>query len=259
MNVLIVLASILCILMMLIGGKKGARSFFSLFLNFGVLMLTILFMTDKSLNPIILALIACIAISCINLFYINKVNSKTITAFISTMITIIILILLINIVTKKAMIQGFGEEEIDELSIYSLYVGLDFVKIATSVIIMSTIGAITDIAISITSPMREIFNHNPSITRKELFKSGLTIGRDILGSNANTLFFAFFGGYMALLLWFKDLSYSVGQVANSKIFGAEMIIIFFAGIGIAMIIPIASLINAYYLVKRREMREHKRT
>lgn len=252
MNVLVLLAAILFILMILIGGKKGARSFFSLFLNFGVLMLIILFMTVKNTNPIILALIACIAISCINLFYINKINSKTITAFISTMITITILIFFINIVTKKAMIQGFGEEEIDELSIFSLYVGLDFVKIATSVIIMSTIGAITDIAISITSPMREIFKHNPLISRKELFKSGLTIGRDILGSNANTLFFAFFGGYMALLLWFKDLSYTVGQIANSKIFGAEMLIIFFAGIGIAMIIPIASLINAYYLVRRRE-------
>lgn len=259
MNVLVLLAAILFILMILIGGKKGARSFFSLFFNFGVLMLTILFMTDKNMNPIILTIIACIAISCINLFYINKINSKTITAFISTIITITILIFFINIVTKQAMIQGFGEEEIDELSIFSLYVGLDFVKIATSVIIMSTIGAITDIAISITSPMREIFSHNPLISGKELFKSGLTIGRDILGSNANTLFFAFFGGYMALLLLFKDLSYSVGQIANSKIFGAEMIIIFFAGIGIAMIIPIASLINAYYLVNRREKREQEKT
>jgi len=252
MNVLVLLAAILFVLMVLVGGKKGVRSFISLFLNFGVVMLTLLFMTDNNLNPIILTLIACVAISCINLFYINKVNSKTITAFISTMITISILIFFINIVTKKAMIQGFGEEEIDELTIFSLFVGLDFVKIATSMIIMSTIGAITDIAISITSPMREIFHQHPLISRKELFKSGLTIGRDILGSNANTLFFAFFGGYMALLLWFKDLSYSVGQIVNSKIFGAEMIVISFAGIGIAIIIPIASLINAYYLVNRRE-------
>ena len=71
------------------------------------------------------------------------------------------------------MIQGFGEEEIDELSIFSLYIGVDFVKIGASVIIMSTIGAITDVAISITSPMREIFNHNPLISRKDLFASGI--------------------------------------------------------------------------------------
>src|SRR5699024_9001392 len=201
---------------------------------------------------IILTIIACTAISTINLFFINKVNSKTITAFISTVITITILIFFIYIVTKKAMIQGFGEEEIEEISVFSRYLGVDFVKIAAAVIIMSTIGAIIDVAIAITSPMQEIFNHRPTISRKSLFTSGLTIGKDILGSNTNTLFFAFIGGYMALLIWFKDLSYSFGEIANSKIFAAEMITIFCAGIGIALIIPIASWINAYYLIKLRD-------
>ncbi|MEH6947109.1 YibE/F family protein [Bacillus sp. JJ634] len=252
MNVLVWLAAILFILMILIGGKKGARSFFSLFLNFVVLLLTILFMTDPNANPIILTLIACAVISFINLFYINEMNSKTITAFISTIITIVILLFFIDMVTRNAMIQGFGEEEIEELSIFSLYIGVDFVKIGASVIIMSTIGAITDVAISITSPMREIFNHNPLISRKDLFTSGLSIGKDILGTNTNTLFFAFFGGYLGLLIWFKHLSYSVGEIVNSKVFSAEMISIFCAGIGIALIIPIASWINAYFLVKTRE-------
>ncbi|USK71283.1 YibE/F family protein [Peribacillus asahii] len=252
MNVLVWLAAILFILMILIGGKKGARSFFSLFLNFVVLLLTILFMTDPNADPIILTLIACAVISCINLFYINEMNSKTITAFISTIITIVILLFFIDMVTRNAMIQGFGEEEIEELSIFSLYIGVDFVKIGASVIIMSTIGAITDVAISITSPMREIFNHNPLISRKDLFTSGLSIGKDILGTNTNTLFFAFFGGYLGLLIWFKHLSYSVGEIVNSKVFSAEMISIFCAGIGIALIIPIASWINAYFLVKTRE-------
>ena len=252
MNVLVLLAVILFMLMVMIGGRKGVRSFISLFLNFGVVLLTVLIMTDPQANPIILTIIACTAISTINLFFINKVNSKTITAFISTVITITILIFFIYIVTKKAMIQGFGEEEIEEISVFSRYLGVDFVKIAAAVIIMSTIGAIIDVAIAITSPMQEIFNHRPTISRKSLFTSGLTIGKDILGSNTNTLFFAFIGGYMALLIWFKDLSYSFGEIANSKIFAAEMITIFCAGIGIALIIPIASWINAYYLIKLRD-------
>lgn len=249
MNVLVWLAAILLILMVLIGGKKGARSFISLFFNFGVIFLTIFFMMDPNVNPIILTFIACMLISCINLFYINGVNSKTKTAFLSSIITIVILILFIAFVTEKTMIQGFGEEEIDELSIFSLYVGVDFIKISASMIIMSTIGAITDVAISITSPMREILTHNPLIRRKDLFASGLSIGKDILGSNTNTLFFAFIGGYLALLLWFKDLSYSIGDIVNSKVFSAEVVIILCAGIGIALVIPIASWINAYFLVK----------
>src|SRR5690625_3389873 len=222
MNVIFLLTIILAILMITICGRKGDRSFFSLLLNFIVLLITILLMTYESANPIIRNLIASDAISTINLIFINKVNSKTVIAFIATMITISLLVILIYFVTKKTMIQGFSEENIDELSVYSLFISVDFVKVAISVIIMSTIGAITDMAIYITSPMQEIIQHNKNISRKELFTSGLTIGRDILGSNANTLFFAFFGGYMALLLWFKDLAYSIGEIANSKVFGAEI-------------------------------------
>lgn len=246
------LAAILLILMIWIGGKKGIRSFFALFFNFGVLLLTIIFMTNPNFNPIIITLIACVVISYINIFYINAVNTTTTTAFFSSIITIVVLLFFIDIVTNNAMIQGFGEEETEELSIFSLYIGVDFVKIGASVIIMSTIGAITDTAVAISSPMREMFKHNPTISKKELFTFGLSIGKDILGTSANTLFFAFFGGYMALLIWFKDLSYSVGEIVNSKIFSAEIITIFCAGIGVGLIIPITSWISAFFLVQPKE-------
>lgn len=255
MNVLIILALILFILMLSIGGAKGARSFISLFLNFGVILITVIFMASPDMDPIILTMLACIIISMINLFYINEVNSKTITAFISTLITITILFFFIYFITKKVKIQGFGEEEYEEIRVFSLFIGVDFIRISSSVIIMSTIGAITDVAISISSPMKEIYMRNKNISKAELFRSGLTIGRDILGSNANTLFFAFIGGYMALLIWFKDLSYSFGEVINSKIFSAEMIMIMFAGIGIALIIPITSWISAFYLFREKDKDE----
>src|SRR5699024_9347148 len=94
---------------------------------------------------------------------------------------------------NKAMIQGFGEEEIEELSVFSLYIGVDFVKIAAAVIIMSAIASIVDIAISIASPMQEVVHHHPSISRKELYNFGLSIGRDVLGTVPTPLFFAFSG------------------------------------------------------------------
>ncbi|MCK1998513.1 YibE/F family protein [Psychrobacillus psychrodurans] len=252
MNVLVLLAGILLFLMTIIGGRKGVRSFFAIFFNFGVIMITVVLMNDPTIDPVILTIIACVVISCINLFYINGVNSKTKTAFLSTIICTVILLLFIIFITNKAMIQGFGEEEIGELGMFSLLVEVDFVKITVSVIIMSTIGAITDTAIAVSSPMREIHFHHPNITRKELFLSGLSIGRDILGTSANTLFFAFFGGYLALLIWFKDLSYSIGEVVNSKIFSSEMITILCAGIGVTLVIPITTWITAYFFVRNKE-------
>ncbi|MEG9297796.1 YibE/F family protein [Mangrovibacillus sp. Mu-81] len=251
MTVQLWLAAILFILMVGIGGKKGARSFVALFLNFGVLLLAIILMNDPHMNPIILTLFACVLISCISLFFISEINIKTVTAFISTIITTGALLFFILMLTDMAMIQGFSEEEIEEIGAFSLFVGVDFVKIGAAMIIMSTIGAIIDLSISISSPMREIYFHNPSISRKDLFISGLSIGRDILGTSTNTLFFAFFGGYMALLIWFKDLSYSIGEIVNSKVFSSEMIFIGSAGIGVALAIPVTSWITAYYLVKKR--------
>ncbi|SES15867.1 YibE/F-like protein [Gracilibacillus ureilyticus] len=248
MNVLVLLAVILFILMALIGGKKGIKSFIALFLNFVVVIITVLMMNDPNADPVLLTLLACGIISAISLFYINEINSKTKMAFLATILTTVLLLTFIFIMTEKSMIQGFSEEESDGLTIFSVYIGIDFVKVAASVIIMSTIGAIVDTAISITSPMKEIHQHNPGISRKELFMSGIRIGRDILGTSSNTLFFAFFGGYMGLIIWFKDLSYSLGEIINSKVFSDEMITILTAGIGVAVVIPVASGITAYHLI-----------
>ncbi|MEG0288952.1 MAG: YibE/F family protein [Carnobacterium sp.] len=252
MSVLVCLAVILFILMKFVGGEKGTRSFIALFLNFGVTFATMLLMGSKN-NPIIITLIACTVISCINLFYINNVSIKSIAAFISTMITLVLLVSVIFILVEMSMIQGFGIEEIEELNSFTLYVGLDFAKIAVCTIIMGTIGAITDTAISISSAMNEISIHNPLIDRFGLFKSGMNVGRDILGTTTNTLYFAFIGGYLALILWFKDLSYSLGEVVNSKVFSSEIISIFCIGTGAILIIPITAWLTAYILTKNQNI------
>ncbi|MFD1416009.1 YibE/F family protein [Oceanobacillus jeddahense] len=252
MNVLVLLAIILFALMAWVGGMKGVRSFIALFINFIIVLMAVFVMNDPSGNPIIITLIACGFISAVSLFFINRVNNKTMLAFLSTIATMVILIFFIIILTEQSMIYGLGEEEAGEITAFNVHIGLNFIQIATAVIIMSTIGAIVDTAISITSPMREIHDQNPEISRKHLFLAGIRIGRDILGTSTNTLFFAFFGGYMGLLIWFKDLDYSLGDIINAKVFNDEMLGILISGLGIALVIPIASLMSAYYLKKKKK-------
>ncbi|WP_407371364.1 YibE/F family protein [Carnobacterium sp.] len=252
MNVLVCLSIILFVLMKWISGKKGTRSFIALFLNFGITLLTIILMTRESFDPIFLTMIACILISCINLFYINTINLKSVISFIATLMTLFFLVGIIFIFVEKAMIQGFGVEEIEELSFFNLYVGVNFLEIASCTIIMGSIGAITDTSISISSAMNEIFIHNPFMDRYNLFKSGMTVGKDILGTTTNTLYFAFIGGYLALIVWFKDLSYSLGEVINSKVFSSEVISIFCIGTGAILIIPITAWLTAFMLTWRKK-------
>lgn len=252
MNVLVCLSIILFVLMKLISGEKGTRSFIALFLNFGITLLTILLMTREAFNPIFLTMIACIFISCINLFYINTINLKSVISFIATLMTLFFLVGIIFIFVEKAMIQGFGIEEIEELSFFNLYVGVNFLEIASCTIIMGSIGAITDTSISISSAMNEIFIHNPFMDRYNLFKSGMNVGKDILGTTTNTLYFAFIGGYLALIVWFKDLSYSLSEVINSKVFSSEVISIFCIGTGAILIIPITAWLTAFMLTRRKK-------
>ncbi|HLR11589.1 MAG TPA: YibE/F family protein [Sporosarcina sp.] len=251
MNVLVLLAMILCILMIAVGGKKGAKSFASLLLNFIVFIIMLFFIMDPTLNPILITLIASIVMICINLFFVNEVNEKTKLAFASTIVTLSILFSFILWITNLSMIQGFGEEEIVELAPFSLEIGIDFIKITAAIVIISTVGAITDVAVAISSPMQEIKKHSPTIERKALFRSGMTIGRDILGTDTNTLLFAFIGSYLTLILLFKDLAYTIGEMINSKIFMGEVITILCASIGIAIIIPITAFVNAFYLTREK--------
>ncbi|MBM6614964.1 YibE/F family protein [Desemzia sp. RIT804] len=253
MNVLILLALILFVLMKVVGGEKGTRSFTALFFNFGIILMTVILMTDQAINPIFITIIACTLISCVNLFYINRFNFKSVTAFVSTIITLVLLIMVIFIIVDRSKIQGFGIEEIEELLSFSFYLGIDFGKIAICTIIMGTIGAVTDTAISISSAMNEIYLHNPTLDRYHLFKSGMNVGKDILGTTTNTLFFAFIGGYLALIIWFKDLGYSFGEVVNSKVFSSEVISIFYTGAGAILIIPITAGLTAYSLVKYKKI------
>lgn len=249
MNVIIFLTIILFLLMKYIGGEKGSRSFIALFLNASTLFFTVFFMTIQNINPLLITLLASTVISCINLFYINHINLKSITAFIATFITLLFLIILIFIIVNHSKIQGFGIEEIEELSFFSLYIGVNFTTLTICTIIMGAIGAITDTAISISSAMGEIYAHNPLLSRFNLFKSGMNVGKDILGTTTNTLFFAFTGGYLALMIWFKDLAYTFGEVINSKVFSSEVISIFCIGIGAIIVIPITAWFSAYLLTK----------
>jgi uncharacterized membrane protein len=251
MNVIVVLGILLFILMEEIGGKRGTRSFISLLLNMAVLYAAVILMA-KDCNPFIVTLIATAVISCITLFFINKVNDKTVSAFISVLITLLLMVFFVYKLGTVSKIQGFGEEEYDEISSFSLYVNVDFSKLLVCTLLMGLIGAVIDVAVSVSSAMNELYRNNPSLTKGELFKSGMNVGRDILATMTNTIYFAFLGGYLALLIWFKDLSYSAGAIINSKVFCAEIIQILCSSLGAILVIPVTAVVTTYIMKGRQE-------
>src|SRR5574344_1891663 len=135
-----ILLLILLILMVLVGGKRGIKSFLSLVINFVLLIITFYFIA-LGVNPIIIALIGCSLTSYVILFFVNGKNKKTMASLKSILIVLVILAILIFIVTKISRIAGFGYESYEEINMYSYDVRLDFTNVSIALILIGLIGA----------------------------------------------------------------------------------------------------------------------
>lgn len=247
-----VLIIILFLLMIYIDKKRGLKLFLSLILNFIVLMV-IFYLIALGLNPIICSLIGCLIISYIILYYVNEKNIKTESSLKSIVIVLIILAILIFLMTYLSRIAGFGYESYEEINMFSYDIRIDYTNIAISMILISLIGATVDASIAISSALYEVYENNKGLDKKELFKSGMNIGKDILCTTTNTLMFAFLGDFMTLLIWFYGGGYTFLEIINAKTFVAEIIKIMFSAIGCLIVIPITAYITASSLKNKNRL------
>lgn len=249
-----ILLLLLFILMISIDKKRGIKLFISLILNFFILIV-LFYLIALGINPILLALLGCFLVSVIVLYFVNGKNVKTEASFVSIVIVLLLLALIIFVTTKASRIAGFGYESFEEINMFSYDVKINFMDIAIALMLISLIGATTDTAIAIASALFEVYDNNRCLTKKELFLSGLTIGKDILCTTTNTLLFAFLGEFMTMVIWFYKGDYSFLEVVNAKTFCSELIRILFTAIGCVMIIPTTSLITVRKIFKMKEYGE----
>ena len=248
MNIILII--LLFLLMIYIDIKRGIKLFLSILFNFIILMI-IFYLIAIGLNPIICSLIGCFIISYIILYYVNERNIKTESSLKSVIIVLIILSFLIFFVTKISRIAGFGYESYEEINMFSYDVKIDFTNIAISMILISLIGATVDSSIAISSALYEVYDNNKNLSKKDLFLSGMNIGKDILCTTNNTLMFAFLGEFMTLLIWFYKGDYSFLEIVNAKTFVSEIIKILFSAVGCIIVIPITAYITTESLKKDR--------
>lgn len=246
MSAIYALGIVLLCLMVLVGGKQGWRSFLSLLLNFGFLFFAIV-LIEFHVPPMFVTATTGITILAITIFMGEDDLRTTVTAFYASLIVLAILILLILFVSRWSMVQGFGTEDSDDLEGMSILIGISYLKVSVTAIVISTLGAIAEAAMAISAGLTEILETHPQISNSRLVEGGMGIGRQIIGTTLNTLFFGFFGGFLSLFIWFAGLHYSFGMIFNNKIFVAELIEILISFLGVLLTVPITSLV----MVKRR--------
>ncbi|WP_315074752.1 YibE/F family protein [uncultured Clostridium sp.] len=241
MNIIFLLLIILLILMTIIGGARGLKSFFTLILNFFTLFFMLILIGCK-IDPVKVTFIGAIFISFFSLFCINGFNKKTLSSLFSVMIVIFLVMFITYNMSQNANIQGFSNEQTETVAYLSLYVQLNFSKLVICEILIGLLGAIIDVSISISSSMNELYKNDPHISKNNLFKSGMNIGKDILGTMTNTLLFAYISSFMTLIIYFSELNYTLSAIFNEKFFCSEVFQGLSCGVGIILIIPITAFI-----------------
>lgn len=150
MSAITILGFLLLLIMVIFGGKKGLISFFTLFLNFIILVISILLII-YGVPIYLVTFIFCFIIAAINLFVLNSYNVKTQAAFLGTLVTILILILMIYFSVEMGHLQGFATEQQDETYVYSMNIGINMVQFMVFTIVLAVIAAVIDLAITISS------------------------------------------------------------------------------------------------------------
>ena len=246
MNIVLIIT--LFLLMIYIDKKRGIKLFLSLIFN-SFILLTIFYLMALGFNPIIISLIGCFIISYIILYFVNGKNIKTKSSLKSIILVLLIISFIIFIITKLSRISGFGYEAFEEINMFSYDINIDFTNVAISLILISLIGATVDASIAISSALYEVYENNKKLSKKELYISGINIGKDILCTTSNTILFAFIGDFLTLIIWYYKGNYSFIEIINSKTFVAEIIKILFSTIGCILVIPITSYITSNSIKK----------
>lgn len=243
---ILVLVLVLCIFLFFVGGERGAIVVTTLAGNVCVLAVTIILLANgMPIFPIIF--LATILISYITLIQQNGKNQKTWSALVSVsgiMLFLSVAIAIIVSITNAGGLNEIQSIQEDVAFYYTLDIQIPMQKIAVGIVILSALGAIMDTALSITSAVYEVSLHKQELSRKEYVVSGIQVGKDIIGTTANTLLFAYFGESILLFSYLVNMKYSWEMILNSKLLFQGLAMMSAGMIACLLAVPVSSYIIA---------------
>lgn len=237
MSVTLVLALILLVLMVVIGGKKGIGAFVSLWINF-ILLMGMLLLISWGFSMFMVLLIGSSLVLLITIYSAGADEETTMVALKSSLIVMLILILAIIPVEHLNFVQGFTVENSEELEGLSLQIGLNFGQLGIAAALLATLGAIAEASVAITSGLSEIMEHHPDMEVNKLMQSGYQLGYQIIGTALNTVLFGFMADFLSLGIMFAKLNYEIGDIINSKLLVSALLSMMYAFFGVIIVLPI---------------------
>lgn len=243
---LYILTGIFFLLLVFIGRTKGLYSFISILCTAGLIFFALTPMILSGVPPIFASLIVCILSTVITIYAVGGFNRKSSSALIGTVLSLIFAALLSYITIKIASLTGFSGEE--TMFLYNARQDLDFKGILSASIMLAALGAVMDVGVSIASTVNEIHETDNSLGIRELFASGMNVGRDIIGTMSNTLILVYLGSALPLVLLSNNIDlnkfFNLNQVAT------EISSALIGSIAILICVPLTAIISSYLIKKR---------
>lgn len=249
-SILLVMAMLFFLVILLVGGLKGLKSIVSLVFTMICVVFLMLPLMLRGVSPIISAIIIAIVSITATLTLVSGINRKSFSAILGTLTGVLIAGILAYIFGELTNLSGINMSDSESIMYIAETTGLKVKGIMFAGILVSALGAVMDVSMSISSSIFEISVLNKDISIKGLFKSGMNIGRDVIGTMSNTLILAFAGGSLNTLILIYSSSMTANQLFNLDVLGTELIQGLAGSIGIILTVPITAIISAYLCKKK---------
>lgn len=246
--ILALFACTLCV----IGGKKGLSSAAALAFTFICIVFLFLPMIYRGISPILAAAAVAALTTFVTMYLIGGLSGKSITAMAGTVAGVAVSAVLALGFGYLTGISGYNVPDIEQLEYVGQMTDIRIGELLYAGILISALGAVMDVAMSVSSTVCEIHYRNPSLGRKELFSSGIRVGKDMMGTMSNTLILAFTGSSINTLVFMYAYSYSSVQIMNMYSIGIEIIQGISSTMGVILTVPMVSAMSAWYLGKKQE-------
>lgn len=249
---LLYLSLIFIVLIIIIGRLKGLRALVSLIITIAAILYILLPAILKGINPVPVSIGIAIVVTIITIFLIGGISQKSVAAIIGTSIGVLVAGLISYLVGSQINLTGMSADEATILLYIPQEITFDFRNLLFAGIILGALGAIMDVGMSIASSIDEIYKANNQLSVKELFDSGMNVGKDIMGTMINTLILAYAGTSIPLLLVFMAYETSMTKIINMDIIATEIVRSLSGSIGLILTIPIMALIASILIRGAKE-------
>ncbi|EFI42098.1 YibE/F family protein [Peptoniphilus sp. oral taxon 386] len=244
-----ILMGVFILILLFVGRKKGLLTIVSLIITLVIIFFVSIPLIIKGHSPILIAVISSFIISFISLLIVGGFNLKTISAILGTSFGAILAGVIAFLVGTKIHLTGLSLDETQMLLYLPDDLVLDPGELLFAGIIWGSIGAVMDVGMSVSSSIQEISRANESFGFKELFKSGMNVGRDIMATMSNTLILAYMGSALPLILLVIIYQENNFKILNLDVIATEIVRSLSGSIGLILSIPITALIAAFLIEK----------